>query len=181
MHADGEGGVGRSADHFKALRRAGDAVPVAHPHRILPAHFPEAVEQRAGLVDFDIGAAEFRRMAAFHFAAQLGAQGLLAIADRQDRQAAIDHRLRRARAAFIGHRSRPARQDYAFGLHPREGRLGGVERHDLGIDPRLADAPGDQLGDLAAEVDDEDGICGLDGHEEALRRGLAAVQMVTIC
>jgi hypothetical protein len=34
---------------------------------------------------------------------------------------------------------------------------------DLGVDARLADAPGDQLGVLGAEVDDEDGL-GEVGH-----------------
>ena len=31
-------------------------------------------------------------------------------------------------------------------------------RHDLGVDPRLADAPRDELGVLGAEVDDEDQV-----------------------
>ena len=33
-----------------------------------------------------------------------------------------------------------------------------AERGDFGIDPGLAHAAGDQLGHLAAEIDDEDGI-----------------------
>ena len=40
----------------------------------------------------------------------------------------------------------------------------GIERRDLAIDARLAHAPRDQLGHLAAEVDDEDGLGGLDRH-----------------
>ena len=32
-----------------------------------------------------------------------------------------------------------------------------VERRDLAIDPGLAHPPGDELGHLAAEIDDEDG------------------------
>ena len=39
-----------------------------------------------------------------------------------------------------------------------EGLLGGLERNDLGIDAGLAHAPRDQLRDLAAEIDDEDGV-----------------------
>ena len=35
--------------------------------------------------------------------------------------------------------------------------LGFVEGNDLAIDARLAHAPGDELGDLRAEVDDENG------------------------
>ena len=33
-----------------------------------------------------------------------------------------------------------------------------VERHNLGINARLAHAPGDELGHLAAEIDDEDSV-----------------------
>jgi hypothetical protein len=33
-----------------------------------------------------------------------------------------------------------------------------VEGHDLGIDALLADAPGNQLRHLTAEIDDEDGV-----------------------
>ena len=47
-------------------------------------------------------------------------------------------------------------------------RLGGLlERHDLGIDPILAHAPGDELGHLGAEIDDEDLVVGL-GHGRVL-------------
>ena len=45
-----------------------------------------------------------------------------------------------------------------FGLEPLERIIGGVERRDLAIDPSLAHPARDQLGHLAAEVDDEDGI-----------------------
>ena len=43
-----------------------------------------------------------------------------------------------------------------FGFISREGLLGRLERHDLGIDALLAHAPRDQLRHLAAEIDDED-------------------------
>ena len=44
-----------------------------------------------------------------------------------------------------------------LGLQPLEGLGGGVERGDLAIDPGLAHPARDQLGHLAAEIDDEDG------------------------
>ena len=50
------------------------------------------------------------------------------------------------------HRFRPAREDDAGRLHRVEGRFRLLERHDLGIDALLADAPGDELGDLGAEM-----------------------------
>ena len=48
-----------------------------------------------------------------------------------------------------------------------ESRLGRLERHDLGIDAGLAHAARDELRDLAAEIDDEDGV-GVSGGFEAL-------------
>ena len=44
---------------------------------------------------------------------------------------------------------------------PERGEEGGVDllvRVDLAVDPRLAQPPRDQLGDLAAEVDDEQAL-----------------------
>ena len=55
-----------------------------------------------------------------------------------------------------------------LGLQPREGLVGAVERRDLAIDPGLAHPPGDQLGHLAAEIDDEDGIGGWMRHGRAI-------------
>ena len=52
----------------------------------------------------------------------------------------------------------PAGEDHALGLKAVKSLLSSVERSDLGIDAGFADAPGDQLGNLAAEVDDEDGF-----------------------
>ena len=51
-----------------------------------------------------------------------------------------------------------------LGLQPLERVSGGVERRDFGIDSGFTDAARDQLRDLAAEVDDEDGFSGLDRH-----------------
>jgi hypothetical protein len=45
-----------------------------------------------------------------------------------------------------------------------------VERGDFGIDPRLAHAARDELGHLAAEIDDQDGIGRLDRHGGRIRR-----------
>ena len=58
----------------------------------------------------------------------------------------------------------PPEKMMPFGLQPLERLVGGVERGDLAIDAGLAHAARDQLGHLAAEVDDEDGFGGLDRH-----------------
>ena len=43
-------------------------------------------------------------------------------------------------------------------LRAGDGRLGVIEGVDLAIDRQLAHPPGDQLGELAAVVEDEDGL-----------------------
>ena len=69
--------------------------------------------------------------------------------------------------------SGPPEQDHALGLHLAKGLGRLLERHDLRIDPLLPHAPGDELGHLGAEIDDEDlvvggGFWGL-GHEAGSR------------
>ena len=104
----------------------------------------------------------------------------LAVADAEHRHAGLEHDLRRARAADLGGRGRAAGQDDGLRLDALERLLGLLERDDLGIDAGLAHAPGDQLGDLAAEIDDEDGV-GMSGafhggrleKEMSRRNGLA--------
>ena len=141
---------------------------------------PDAVEQRAVLLDLEEGAAEFAVVPAFDLAAELDAHRLLAVADAEHRNAGLEDDLRRARAADLDGRGRAAGKDDRLRLDALEGFVGRLERHDLGIDAGLAHAPGDQLRDLAAEIDDEDGV-GMSGgfhggrlkKEASRRNGLA--------
>ena len=120
------------------------------------AHRPSNSGQ--SLLDLDEGAAELAVVGALGLAAELHAHRHLAVADAEHRHAGLEHDLRRARAADLGGRGRAAGQDHRLRLDALEGLLGLLERHDLGIDAGLAHPPGDQLGDLAAEIDDEDGV-----------------------
>ena len=65
---------------------------------------PQPVEQRAAIGDVDEGAAELARVAFQHFAAELVHQRLLAVADAEHRQAAVEDRTGDARAVgeFLG-------------------------------------------------------------------------------
>ena len=147
--------VRRNADGPEALGQPGDAIAMAHPHRIMRTRRPDALQQRARRRHGDFGAAEFAMMAALHVAAELRRHGHLAVADAEHRHAGIEDRRRRARAARVGHRGRAARQDHRLGLQTREGLRGVLKRRDLAIDAGLAHPPGDQLGDLAAKIDDQ--------------------------
>ncbi len=72
--------------------------------------------------------------------------------------------LRRSRAARAAHPSRAPRPARRTGSRPSasspEGFLGFLERDDLGIDALLAHPPRDELGDLRAEIDDEESCRG---------------------
>ncbi len=168
---EGEGRVGRGGQNLEARRDRGHAVAMGHPDLMARAGRPEAVEQFAILLDIEEGAAEFAVMAAFDLAAELGAHGLLAIADAEDRKTAVEQHLRRPRAAFIQRGSRASRQDDRLGLQPVEAFFGRLEGDDFAIDAGFADAACDQLRYLAAEIDDENtvGMCCL-GHGEPLKK-----------
>ena len=55
---DGERRVLAGGDDGEALRQLRDAVAVAHPDLMALADLPDALEERARLLDLDIGAAE---------------------------------------------------------------------------------------------------------------------------
>ncbi|CAH2402973.1 hypothetical protein MES5069_360093 [Mesorhizobium escarrei] len=159
---DGEGRAFRFAEHLEPLGQGDDAVAVAHPHLMALAGRPQALEQRAVLLDLDEGAAEFAMVGAFGDAAHLHAHRHLAIADAEHRHTGIEDDLRRARAADVAGRGRAAGEDHRFRIDALERRFGRLERHDLGKHAGLADAPGDELRELAAEIDNQDGV-GQDG------------------
>ena len=86
----GDGGEGRAlagGHHAEAGRQAGHPVAMAHPHLLARARRPDAVEQGAGRRHVEIGAAELAVLGALHLAAELGAHGLLAVADAEHRHA----------------------------------------------------------------------------------------------
>ena len=173
---DGERRVGGRARDRKARRHFGDAVAMAHPDRMLFADAPGGVEQLARRFHLDIGAAEFAVMAALDLAAELGGHRHLAVADAEHGNAGIEDRLRRARRTCFMHRFRATGEDHGFRLHLAEGGFGLLERDDFGINALLADAAGDQLRDLAAEIDNQKS-CHAPRPRRAptLRAGLAAV------
>ena len=121
----------------------------------------QAVEQRILRDQLDLRVAELARVGGLGGAAQLRGQGLHAVADAQDRQAGVEHLLRRLGRAGERGRFRAARQDDALGAELRDlGRIV-VPGPDLAIHADLADAARDQLRVLRAEVEDQD-LVGMD-------------------
>src|SRR5262249_22094801 len=82
---------------------------------------------------------------------------LLAIANAENGRAKLEDRHVRFRAARgVDARGTAGEDDRLRGELFQEGRVHPVERMDLAVDADLAQAAGDQLGDLTAEVDDQD-------------------------
>ena len=136
----------------------GHPVAMAHPDLLAAALLPDAVEQRAILDHLDEGAAVLAIIRWLDLAAELGAEGLMAVADAEQRHAHLEGDLRRPGRPHLGHRGGPAGEDDGLGRELGDLLRVGVEGHDLAIDARLADAPRDQLRDLAAEIENQNTV-----------------------
>ena len=148
------GGVGLGGG-MEARRQPGDRVAVAHPDRLVPV---EAAVQAV------VGGERDRRRPVLALrrredvATELVGHQVGAVADPEDGDAAApDHRVGPGSVGVI-HRARSPRQDdrprpATLDLRPRR-----VVRQQLGVDVQLADATGDQLGELAPEVEHHHGV-----------------------
>ena len=114
----------------------GHPVAMAHPDLLPVALAPDAVEQRAILDHLDEGAAELAMVRALDLAAELGAEGLMAVADAEQRHAHLEGDLRRPGRPHLRHRGGPAGEDDGLGRELRDLLRIGVEGHDLAIDAR---------------------------------------------
>ena len=91
-------------------------------------------------------------------AAELGAHRLHAVADPEDRHAEPEDELGCPRCLGSGQRGRAARQDDRVGSKVAESVVADRVGVDLAIDPALAHPARDQLGNLAAEIEDQDSV-----------------------
>ena len=155
-------------DNPEPGRQPSHPVPVAHPNLFASAFRPHPVKQRAVISDINIGAAEFPMSRRFNGAAELMAQQLLPIANPQDRNAQIEHLGGGEGRHRLMHRSRPPREDNPARMPCGDPARIGIERPDFAINPRVAQAAGDQLGDLAAEVQDQDAFGGIGGIRQGI-------------
>jgi hypothetical protein len=95
-----------------------------------------------------------------HPAAQRVGHELHAVADAQDRCSDREKRRVALRRAVFRHALGPARQDDPDG--PPSGQLfcGRIERQDLAVDGQLTETARNQLRELRAEVENQDGLMG---------------------
>ena len=144
------------AEALEPRRHFRDRVAVAHPDPFLPG---QAGKHPGRRVHPQRRRPELHPVSRFDAPSEVVAEQLVAVAEPEHRQAASCH-LRIERRAVLGvHARRPPGKDDAAGVPQAvRRRVGGK---DLGVDVEAADAVGDQVGVLTAEV--EDGNAGVHG------------------
>ncbi len=118
--------------------------------------------------DADVGRAVLAVVERDDVATELVGHQLGAVADAEDGDPPGPDRRVGPRGARVVDRVRAARQDDRPGAAPLELGVRRVVRQQLRVDVELADAPRDELGELAAEVEDDDGLAVVGGRP---RRG----------
>jgi hypothetical protein len=96
-------------------------------------------------VTVDEGAAELPVRADLDPAAELRAQGLLAVADAEHRHAELQHGRQRLRRVRLDGRRRAARKDHGLGRKRPDRSVVHRARQDLAVEAGLAYAARDQL------------------------------------
>ena len=130
------------------------AVAVGHPHGQVILVL-DALEQDAVVLRRELGATIFAVRGGHDLAAEVVGQQLHAVADAEHRNTHVEVFHVQLRASPFQNGRRPAGQDQRRGLErldPLGVHVAGV---NLGIDPGLAHAARDKLGELAAKIKDK--------------------------
>ena len=148
--------VGGAGDDLEAGRNGLDVVAVAHPDRALAVD-EETVEERSRLpLGKQVGMAELALAGRHHLAAEVAGEQLHAVADAEDRHAEFEQLLGDGRGARLVDRLRPAGEDDPLRRKGLDRRQLHVEGMQLAVDVRFAHPPGNELGVLGAEIEDQD-------------------------
>src|SRR4029453_11154989 len=116
--------------------------------------------------------AEFAMRAGLDFAALLHGHGEHAVADAEHRNAEVPHRLRRAEVPRLVGAGGAAAEDDALRRELAHEGVADVVGMDLAVHVRLPHAPGDELRNLRAEIQDQNpGVCGTIGYCDRRRVG----------
>ena len=135
---------------------------MAHPDRLLDGE----LAKQSRLLRLELGLPVLGDIVRLDLATEIARHQLHPVADAERGDAEREDAGVDVRGALDVHGRRAAGEDQRQRIPPPHLVRGDAVADELGIDARLTDAPGDQLGVLAAEVDDEDG--------PLLGRGLAA-------
>jgi hypothetical protein len=160
-----EGGdrrLGARGERVEARRWLEDGVAMAHPALLLGR---SPLQQLAAVVTKgELAAPELAGRCLLHSPAELVDHELHPVTDAQDRDPEVEQLLAERRGAIRVDRGGAAGEHQSLRpalLDPLERR---VVREQLAEDAALADAAGDQLGVLTAEVEDENLLGGLGGR-----------------
>ena len=153
----GDRRLGRRRQRGEALGRRVHRVAMRHPAR-LGVRRPG--QQAAVLGHGELRAAELADLGALDLAAQREDERLHAVTDAEHRDAELEQLRIEPRGARRVHRRRPAAQDQALRRALAHLVDADVVRQQLGEHPELAHAARDQLGVLAAVVEDDDLVGG---------------------
>ena len=172
VHA-GDRAARGAGQHMEVARHLGDLVAMAHPH--VQAQYAVVVDvvfdavQQAALADHvNTGVAELAQLGTFDLAAHLLGHGLHAVADAQQRDLEVEHRLRCTRAVGFVDRLRATGQDDAARVEFADRFIVHVERVQFAVHADFAYATGDQLGVLGTEVEDQDAVSmNVEGHGQS--------------
>ena len=162
----GDAGDGRAVggcDAREPGRQRAHAVAVAHPHVEQAVAFGvhlvlDAGEQPRMPARADLRVAELALVRGLDLSTELCRHRLHAVADSEDGNAELEYRIRGAVAGGLVHRLGASGKDDSPRLHGAEPFRGDVEGVDLGVHVRLAYAPGDELGVLGAEIENDDPV-----------------------
>lgn len=160
---DGSDGTLHAArHHLEPLRQPHHLIPVAHPHRLALPDLPLPVQRRGAGGYLHLHLPVLLLLAGLDGAAEGLHEELHPVADAEDVGARAGGELEEP----LGERGRP-RGVYGVGP-PGEDDGAGAEARERGErrragdaegeDPQLADAAGDEVGVLRAEVEDEDQV-----------------------
>ena len=159
----GRVGLGGRREPF---RQPGDRVAVAHPDGLVGL---DALEQAVAGRDRDVRRAVLALAGRQDVTTELASHELGAVTDAQDGDASAPDRRIRLRGVVVVDGVGAAAEDDRLRAAAFQFLVRGVVREQLGVDVELADAASDQLGELAAEVEDDD----RSGH-----RGRGAILLV---
>ena len=153
----GGAGVGRAARQAEAGRDAFEPVAVAHPDLLLVL---DLGQQARPVEDAQGGEAVLALLRRDDLAAEEVGHELDAVADAEDGHAELEDALVRVGRALAVDALRPAGEDEGRRLRLADRGERRRVRQDLGVDAELADLPGDELGVLRPEIEDEDFLHG---------------------
>ncbi len=158
--------VGAGERHEIAVHDV-DLIAVAHPDGGFQRHIGKQVGAFADRLrdDVALSAAELPALGRMDLAAEQVGGELHSVADAEYGDVEIEDGGVAVRGVGSVDAGRTAGQDEAGRFQLGDARGGQVVAHDLAKDVLLADAPGDELAILRAEVEDQDAFSfGLDGH-----------------